>query len=320
MIHRDQARAMNTQHSFRRWLATCCAAAALVGTASATRAAEPDQISGRATVYRSLDSNSLEHITSAEALATELRFDNVAPTRIWKLLEHGEKVECLDCIPRVSRLLFNSNAKTREISAWWLRRRVFGVFGPGEVYSQIVATLKDGKESELRRAYAANALGEFLSPAGVPIVANAVVADPSPRVRAAAVAALQRLNNEGPAKELGRALADSDEDVRLAALSASVSINVFSSVDAVVERFSDPSPVVRRRAAEVVGAMRLSDVVVGLVALSAPGTEPDPGVRAAAVWALGQIADSEAKSAVQMALSDESPLVQSAARIALRRL
>lgn len=322
MINRNQvesARASSATPRLGRWFAMFATSAALLAASSATRAADPDQTRGRATVYQSFDSNSLEHITSPEALATELRY-NIAPTRIWKLLEHGEKVECLDCIPTVSGLLFNSNAKTREISAWWLRRRVFGVFGPGEVYSQIIDTLKDPNESELRRAYAANALGEFLSPAGVPVVANAVVKDPSPRVRSSAVAALQRLNTEGPGKELGQALADGDEGVRLAALSAAVSINVFNSSEKVVELFSDPSPVVRRRAAEVVGAMRLSEVVVGLAALSAPSTEPDADVRAAAVWALGQVGAPEGKSAAQQALTDPSPLVQGAARIALRRL
>ena len=58
------------------------------------------------------------------------------PTLIWETLEHGEKVECLDCIPVVAPLLYDSNAKNREIAAWWLRRRIFGVFGPGEVYEQ----------------------------------------------------------------------------------------------------------------------------------------------------------------------------------------
>jgi hypothetical protein len=31
-----------------------------------------------------------------------LAADIVPPTRIWKVLEHGEKVECLACIPVVS--------------------------------------------------------------------------------------------------------------------------------------------------------------------------------------------------------------------------
>lgn len=295
-------------------------AVGLVATVSASGAAKPNTLTGRAAVYGSLDQRSLEHVTSSEALSTELRFSNLAPTRIWKLLEHGEKVECLSCIPVVSKLLFEPNAKTREISAWWLRRRIFGVFGKGEVYSQVLATLSDSSQSETRRSYAANAIGEFLNPAGVPDVAKAVVSDSSPRVRLSAVAALQRLNNEGPGQELGRALDDSSEDVRLAALQASISVNVFSSVDKVVERFGDSSPLVRRRAAEAVGAMKLADAVVGLTRLSSEDQESSPEVRGAAVWALGQIRDSAAKPAVQAASSDSSPLVRDAARIALRRL
>ncbi len=54
------------------------------------------------------------------------------------------------------------NPKTREISAWWLRRRIFGVFGKGEAYEQIINTIGDQSVSPLKRAYAANALGEFL--------------------------------------------------------------------------------------------------------------------------------------------------------------
>lgn len=298
----------------------CALAVGAFAATSSSGAAERNTLSGRAAVYGSLDQKSLEHVTSAAALSTELRFSNVPPTRIWKLLEHGEKVECLSCIPVVSRLLYDSNAKTREISAWWLRRRVFGVFGKGEIYSQVLSTLNDTSQSDLRRSHAANALGEFLNPAAVPSVARAARSDTSPRVRLSAVAALQRLNNEGPGQELGLALADGSEDVRLAALHAAINVNVFSSADKVVERFGDESALVRRRAAEAVGAMRLADAVMGLVALAAEGSEASPEVRSAAVWALGQIADPQAKPAVQAALSDASSLVRDSARIALRRL
>jgi hypothetical protein len=305
--------------TIRGFLAATLVAGAFA-VASDSDAAERNTLSGRAAVYGSLDQTSLEHVTSAEAMATELRFSNVAPTRIWKLLEHGEKVECLSCIPVVSRLLFDSNAKTREISAWWLRRRVFGVFGKGEVYSQVLATLSDPGQSDLKRSHAANAIGEFLNPAGVKSVAKAALADDSARVRLSAVAALERLNNEGPGQELGLALGDANEDVRLAALHAAINVNVFSSADRVVERFGDDSPLVRRRAAEAVGAMRLADAVMGLVVLASEGSEAVAEVRSAAVWALGQIRNSQAKSAVQAALSDSSPLVRDSARIALRRL
>jgi hypothetical protein len=277
--------------------------------------------SGRASVYRHLDDRSLEHVTTPDTLRKiGQEPSRYAPTEIWRALEHGEKVECLDCIPHIGKLLYNGNAKTREISAWWLRRRIFGVFGPGEVYARTVATLTNASETEERRAYAAEALGEFLSRSGVKYVAAALVGDSSPRVRKSSALALERLNSQGPNAELATALSDSDEEVRLAALQASVKIHVFTGVAKVVSLISDPSARVRKRAAENLGVMRASDAVVGLVALTAPARENDPKVRAAAIWSLGRIADKNARSAVEAAQKDDHPFVRDAARIALRRL
>jgi HEAT repeat protein len=91
-------------------------------------------------------------------------------------------------------------------------------------------------------------------------------------------------------------------------------------VDAIVERIGDSSPLVRLRAAQALGSMRVADAVVGLTALASPATEPDADVRSAAVWALGRIADPAGKEAVRAALDDPSSLVADAARVALRRL
>jgi hypothetical protein len=295
-------------------LALCFAA---FTAAAGSQAAEPSVHGGRARTYRALDPKSLEDTSPAEAIQ-RVGFDNISPSAIWKLLEHGEKVECLSCIPIVAKRLYDDHPKTREISAWWLRRRIFGVFGKGEIYSQVIATLNDPGAPEKHRAYAANAVGEFLSPAGVRHVARAAVQDPSPRVREAAVAALQRLNHEGPELELGQALSDSAENVRLAALKAAISINVFSSLSEVVERIDDSSPRVRRRAAEALGAMRAVDAVVGLAALA--NGDPVADVRKAAVWALGQIGAPAGRPAVEAAQSDSNSQVRDTARIALRRL
>lgn len=262
---------------------------------------------------------SIEHITSTAQLMG-VGAGNVAPTEIWRRLEHGEKVECLNCIPVVSKLLYADNQKTREIAAWWLRRRILGVFGPGQVYEQTRKTAVDMSASETQRAHAVEALGEFLHHSGVGPVAQAALDDPSPRVRRSAVWALNRLNTEGPNGELGQALSDSDVDVRLEALRGAIRVNVFTSVGSVVSRISDDSPLVRKRAAEVLGAMRAKDAVVGLVALTTPEAEPDANVRAAAVWALGQIADPSAKDAVYAALKDPHPFVRDAAKIATRRI
>ena len=81
---------------------------------------------GRAIGYQQLDRASLESVTTPARLMRVAQ-GGFAPTEIWRALEHGERVECLDCIPYVSDLLYNDDAKTREISAWWLRRRIGNV-------------------------------------------------------------------------------------------------------------------------------------------------------------------------------------------------
>lgn len=301
-----------------RVIATFALSLAFAGTASPS-SADPSVHAGRASTYRSLQANSLEDVTPAEAIK-RIQLENISPNAIWKLLEHAEKVECLSCIPIVAKRLYDAHPKTREISAWWLRRRIFGVFGKGEIYSQVIATLNDQKESESRRAYAANAIGEFLSPAGVRHVAEAAVKDPSARVREAALLALVRLNHEGPNQAIGAALFDEDENVRLTAVKAASSVNVFSNLSELVELIGDDSPRVRRRAAEALGSMRVRDAVSGLAALASESREASAEVRQAAVWALGQLGEPEGKSAVEEALTDSDPQVRDAARIALRRL
>lgn len=288
----------------------------LVATAAGAR----DNVTrGRAEVYKQLSPESLEDVSTPKEIKG-LAADNVPPTRIWKVLEHGEKLECLACIPVVSTLLYNSEAKTREISAWWLRRRIFGVFGPGQVYEQTVKTLGNPEETELRRVYAANALGEFLSSSGVTALSQAVTLDSSPAVRKAAVAGLERLNSSGARGELTVAMGDADADVRLAALHAATRINAFTDVEAVVALIGDPSALVRRRAAETLGVMKAGDAVVGLMALTSSSDESDPKVRAAAIWALGQIGDAAARDAILDAREDDDAAVRSAAAIAGRML
>ena len=287
--------------------------------ASGASADEPNIHNGRAEVYKQISPESLETV-STRAEVSALGAPNVAPTRIWKVLEHGEKLECLGCIPVVSKLLYNNNAKTREISAWWLRRRIFGVFGPGQVYEQTLNALANVNETESHRVYAANALGEFLSGDGVPALSKAVLGDTSAAVRTAAVAGLERLNSSGSNGELAAALADGDVGVRLASLHAATRINSFTDVVAVVALISDSSALVRRRAAETLGVMKAADAVAGLIALTSADQESDAAVRAAAIWALGQIGDPEARDAIAAGQSDTDPSVRGAANVSARLL
>lgn len=285
---------------------------------SAAGAEEPNVTSGRAEVYKQLDPSSLEQVSTSDRIL-KLDAPNVAPTAIWKVLEHGEKVECLACIPVVSKLLYASNAKTREISAWWLRRRIFGVFGPGEVYEQTLTALADPNENEQRRLYAANALGEFLYAGGIPVLSQAALKDASSAVRVAAVAGLERLNSEGDGA-VAAAFGDGEADVRLAALHAATRINTFTDVASVVPLISDESPLVRRRAAETLGVMKAGDAVAGLMVLASADQESDAAVRAAAIWALGQIGDAAARDVIFAAQDDSDVSVRSAGTIAARML
>lgn len=282
--------------------------------AAAAGAEEANVTRGRAEIYKQLAPESLEAVSTQDQIR-KLNAPNLAPATIWKTLEHGEKVECLACVPVVSKLLYNSQPKTREIAAWWLRRRIFGVFGPGQVYEQTLTALGNADETESHRVYAANALGEFLSTSGVPALSKAIVNDESALVRVAAVSALERLNSSGANGELTTALGDGDENVQLAALHAATRINTFTDVEAVVALIGDPSSLVRRRAAETLGVMKAADAVAGLMVLAAEGEESDAQVRGAAVWALGQIGDPVAADVILAARGDTDASVRSAAKV-----
>jgi hypothetical protein len=304
----------------KRFLVSAVALGLAAVSSSASADPDPSTHAGRASVYQNLQGESLEAVSTPQTIKGMFDKDGspvVAPNRIWKVLEHGEKVECLSCIPLVSGLLYNSSPKTREIAAWWLRRRIFGVFGPGQVYSQVVATLGDQNQSETRRIAAANALGEFLTMTGAKHLAGAVRNDPSSLVREASVKGLERMNSQGTNLELSYAMRDSSESVRLAAVRAATHVNVFSDVAAIVERVGDESPLVRRAAADSLGTMRVKDAVGALRMLA---SDDDVAVRKAAVWALAEIRDPSALPEVEAATHDHDPFVRDAAEAALRRM
>ncbi len=270
---------------------------------------------GFASVYGDVPADQAEFLSTPDVIKSAAA--NGAPTLIWEALEHGEKVECLDCISAVSPLLYDANAKTREIAAWWLRRRIFGVFGPGEVYSQTIQTLASDSDP-LRRSYAAYALGEFFATPGIGACAQALTTDADPRVRAAAASALGRLNDDGGGA-LGTALADTDTTVKLAALASAARINTFSSVSAVAGLSMDGDATVRRRAVEVLDALGAKDAVM-VVAMVAQ-KDSDAGVRAVACHALGTFGDPTVTSVLQtIASSDSDTFVRDQAHIALLRL
>jgi HEAT repeat protein len=297
-------------------------AGALGARAYLAHAATPSStLRGTATVYKGILADQVEQITPADrikSIATKV-FDTPAPAAIWQALEHGEKVDCIDCIPAVEKLLYVNDVKTREIAAWWLRRRIFGVFGEGQAYERTIQTLQTHADAATR-AHAAEALGEFLSSGGVQPVATALVNDASPLVRAAAARALTRLNTTGPNQELSQAMSDGDPTVRFAAVHAAMRIQSFTDVVAVAQLVSDTSVDVRRQAASALGSMRAKDSVAALIALTSSTQESDPVTRAEAAHSLGLIGDKVAVAALVAAQSDPDMRVRDAATIALRTL
>jgi HEAT repeat protein len=275
---------------------------------------------GFAGVYGNISPDQAEFISSSDTIKSAAL--SGAPTLVWEALEHGEKVECLDCIATVAPLLYDGNAKTREIAAWWLRRRVFGVFGPGEVYSQTIQTLQTDA-SPVRRADAAYALGEFFATPGIDACATAVRTDKDATVRAAAASALGRLNDDGSGA-LATALSDSSSVVALAALASISRINSFSGASSIAALTGNASVDVRRRAVEVLDALDATDSVD--VVAAAAKNDTDAGVRAAACHALGTFGTATSNDASAVAVlhslstGDKDTFVRDQAQIALQRL
>jgi HEAT repeat protein len=289
------------------------ACASLLSGSEAKGGNATENIGGTQALYGNIPPDQIEFLSTGDRIKSVAASGSMMA--IWETLEHGERVECLDCIPSVEPLLYDANPRTREIAAWWLRRRVFGVFGTGEVYERTVQTLANDPDPK-RRTYAAYALGEFLTTPGIDACAAAIVKDGDPNVRAAAASALGRLNDDGHGA-LTTALADSDARVKLSALASAGRINTFTDVQGVARLVGDGDAKVRRRSAELLGAMHAKDSVDGLIALT---KDPDPSVRNSAAHALGQIRDARARGALEALSADTDGLVRDQALISLRRL
>jgi hypothetical protein len=271
-------------------------------------------VGGTQRVYGAIPPDQIERLSTNDRIKSSVASGSMMA--VWETLEHGERIECLDCISSVELLLYDPNPRTREISAWWLRRRLFGVFGKGEVYERTLQTLA-GDPDPVRRAYAANAIGEFLETPGVAAVSAAIQKDTDPGVRAAAASALGRLNDDGSGA-LSKALGDTDARVKLSALRSATRINIFKDALAVSKLTADGDPAVRRSSAELLGSMR---AVEGVDALLVLARDPDANVRNAACHSLGALHDPKARPVLEdLAKNDPDGLVRDQAQIALRRL
>lgn len=108
------------------------------------------------------------------------------------------------------------------------------------------------------------------------------------------------------------ALADADPDVRAAAIGALERTGTLAAGD-VVAAFADPSPIVRRRAAEA--AARMPGVALGALL-----DDADHTVVEVAAWACGEqerVADAELERLIDLATGHAEALVREAAAAAL---
>lgn len=239
---------------------------------------------------------------------------SASPSRLYATLEYGERVECFECIPLLAdKLLSSDHAETREIAAWWLRRRSFG-FGP--IMEKMLDVAAHDADPE-RRARAAAALGEFLDPHAAATLGKVATEDSEASVRVAGVRALGRLNTLKGHSALSAAMSDSDASVRLAALQQVRKVSFFRDGAAMLQAIADDDVQVRRTAAQLAGELRLSAAVEPLLGVLI--TDDSAQVRQAAAIALGRIGGGDAETALTDAKGmEQSEAVQQAISVALQ--
>lgn len=251
---------------------------------------------------------------TADSMEATLRA-GAAPSDLTTMLEYGERVECLACIPLLeNEILTNPDATVRELAAWWLRRRPLGFGAVMHEMSSVLAT----DTNAVRRERAAAAIGEFMDPNGVAHLGQAITSDTAANVRAAAVRGIARINASTGLAFISMALGDHDASVQEAALSVILRVNFFSDTSSVLPLLAAPDAGLRRHAASIVGSLHATDSVRVLAAMLSGDT--DRGARGAAAWALGQIGGAAAQMALAAAQTTEhDTLVLDAISNALHR-
>ena len=265
----------------RAAVALACASLAL-GHATPTADNATENIGGTQAIYGNIPPDQIEFLSTGDRIKSVAASGSMMA--IWETLEHGERVECLDCIPSVEPLLYDTNPRTREIAAWWLRRRVFGVFGKGEVYERTLQTLANdaGSEAPRLRGQRARRVPRRAGHRRLRGGDRARRRPERPRRGGDGARSAQRRRQR---RALARRSRDADARVKLAALALGRPHQRVHGR----RRPSRASPAtatrsVRRRAAELLGSMRATDAVDGLIALA---KDPDANVRNAACHALG---------------------------------
>lgn len=237
---------------------------------------------------------------------------NAPPSSLIATLEYGERVACQACVPLLERKLYeSSNPRVREISAWWLRRRVFA---KGKLMRRARTVLASSADP-VQRSRAAEALGEFMDPNALVPLEDAALNDSDAMVRASAVKALGRLNHSDGSDTIAQALGDSDLEVRRSAVEVASRSGV-AHPQPLIDRLSDTDAQIRSDSALVLGQLSADAAVPSLVDLLG---DAEPRARKAAAWSLGRIGGARAEQALSAALPREQhPQVRDALEIALQ--
>jgi HEAT repeat protein len=253
--------------------------------------------------------------TEAPSLASMMQaIEHGSPEKLKATLEYGERVVCEACVPLLqSKLLSSDSPRVREMAAWWLRRQPFAA---PHLLAKLRTTVRTDS-SAVKRARAAEALGEFMDPHALGELSEAALEDKDATVRAAAVRGLARLNSDQAGAVIPDALNDADPAVRLETLGVLLTVGGFRDYAALLPLLGDKSAEVRTRAAKLCGEYRVADADAPLAAMLL-GDEAS-SARKAAAWALGRVGGSEgARALVEAKEHETDPRVRDAIDIALR--
>jgi HEAT repeat protein len=118
---------------------------------------------------------------------------------------------------------------------------------------------------------------------------------------------------------LSKAMTDSDESVRIAAIKAAGRVNTFTDEQTAATLTGDVSPYVRRLGVQLLADLRATDTVASVMTLAQ--SDVDANVRIAACAALGVFGNPTAQATLQgIVQKDANSFVRDAATIALLQL
>ncbi|MEM7354175.1 MAG: M56 family metallopeptidase [Acidobacteriota bacterium] len=180
---------------------------------------------------------------------------------------------------------------------------------------QVLIELRHGPRD--LRLQAAWALGEREDPRAVDALLQAL-RDPDPEMRGMAAWALGEIKSPASLAGLLHARHDSDIPARAMIVRAIGELELDSALPEIVEALADPQAEVRVAAVAALGELAEHRPAGG--AIEGAASDPDPGVRQAAVRTLAQAIGRSATPVIASALDDPSPLVRGEAAEALGQL